>query len=96
MEAWDKNNVRMNVSECINSRVPLKFNTVYFRLPGYLKILFLQHLFYLIYYTFYSSCLIHLWQIYFMVKTFQTPVLLQFMLHGHHRTLLVLNSGTDF
>lgn len=28
MEAWDKNNVRMNVSECINSRVPLKFNTV--------------------------------------------------------------------
>lgn len=74
----------------------ITFHNLYFRLPGYLKILFLQHLFYLIYYTFYSSCLIHLWQIYFIVKTFQTPVLLQFMLHGHHRTPLVLNSGTDF
>lgn len=30
MEAWDKNNVRnrLNVSECINSRVLLKINTV--------------------------------------------------------------------
>lgn len=30
MEAWDKNNVRnrVNISECINSRVPLKLNTV--------------------------------------------------------------------
>lgn len=75
----------------------ITIHVLYFRLPGYLKILFLPHLFYLIYYTsFYSFCLIHLRQIYFIVKTFQTPVFLQFMLHGHHRIPLVLNSGTDF